>query len=249
MSDSLAGRVALVTGASSGLGRAIALALAAAGVDVAVNSRASAEGARSVAREAEALGVRTCVVQADVADPNDVVRMAAEVRAALGRVDLLVNNAGTTVPIPATQLERYTAADWDRVLRTNVTGAFICVQALVDDLRASGVGCVVNVASNSAVTGRGSSLPYVVSKGALATLTLALARALHPAVRVNAVAPGWMETPWLDRNIDAQVVSAVRAGGEPMVAIEEVAQTVLHLAATPSINGQMIVLDGGAGLA
>ena len=242
----LAGRVALVTGGGTGLGRAVVDRLAAAGAAVGVayaTSQEAAEGA--VAGIAEA-GGRAVAVRGDVADPASVDRVVAEVERTLGPVDVLVANAATTTYVPFPELERLTPELWQRVLGVNLLGSFHCVQRVAPGMRERRFGRIVAVSSNSALGGSGSSIPYVVSKGALNTLVLCLARALAPHVQVNAVAPGWMQTPWLEKHLPAAVAQELIDGGavEP-APVEDVAAAVVAVAANASMTGQVVVVDRG----
>ena len=234
----LTGRVALVTGGGTGLGAAVCRALADRGALVAVNWLRSRE-------EAEVLAAalpRAIAVQADVRDEAAIVAMVAEVERELGTTDLLVNNAGITAYVPFEDLEAITAANWEAILGVNLVGAWSCTRAVVPGMRTRGAGAVVNVASDSAFTMDGSSIPYVVSKAGLVTLTHALARALAPVVRVNAVAPGWMDTPWLDRFVPDDRRAALREGHEPTVPVADAAAAVVRLLADDAATDQIIQL-------
>jgi 3-oxoacyl-[acyl-carrier protein] reductase len=241
----LAGRVALVTGGSTGLGRATALRLAAEGAAVGVNYARSQAEAEHVCAEIEAGGGRALAVQADVAEADAVGEMARCVEAGLGPVDVLVANAAVTEFVPFAELERLTVELWERLYRVNVVGAFLCVQAVAPGMLARGDGSIVLVSSNSTVTGGGSSIPYVASKGALNTLAQCLARTLAPSVRVNAIAPGWMLTPWVDKYLPREVTESLLASGRAVTDVEDVARAVADVAANASITGQMLVVDAG----
>jgi NAD(P)-dependent dehydrogenase (short-subunit alcohol dehydrogenase family) len=217
------GRVALVTGASTGLGRAIALALAAEGARVAVNYASSQAEADETAAQA---GGRA--FQADVSDPDAVRRLVADVERELGPVDVLVNNAGTTKYVPFADVESVTPELWERILGVNLVGAFLCVQAVVPGMRERGFGKIVNVASTSAFNAEGSSIPYAVSKAGLVHLTRCLAEALAPAVQVNAVAPGWMHTPWVDKYMPPELVQRLIDTGAPVSEVDAVAARVVE---------------------
>ena len=184
-------KVALVTGASSGIGAATARLLARRGWRVAVNYSKGKAQADQVATECgEAIAVR-----GDVAEDADCRRIAAETLAKWGRIDALVNNAGTTKAVKHADLEGLAAADFERVFRVNVVGPFQMIRACAAALKESR-GAVVNVSSVAALLGTGSSLAYAASKAALDTMTFSLARTLAPEVRVNIVAPGYVSTPW-----------------------------------------------------
>ena len=160
----LMGRVAIVTGGGTGLGKAIAVALAREGVAVAVNYARSETEARETAREIVAHGGRAIPVKADVSDPRAVEHMCERVATELGAVDVLVNNAGITRYVPMRDLDELRAEDFDRILAVNVKGAFLCAQAAARQMREQGRGKIVSVSSNSAFVNDGSSIPYIVSK-------------------------------------------------------------------------------------
>ncbi len=246
----VAGKVALVTGGGTGLGRAICLLLARQGMRVAVNYSRSEAEANATAAEARALGAQAFVVRADVADESAVRAMVARVVEEWGRLDLLVNNAGVTRYVPIEDVEALRAEDFDRILAVNVKGAFLCSQAVAPHMRANGIGKIVNIASNSAFPPpRGSSIPYMVSKAGLVMLTSCLARALGPTIRVNAVAPGWLDTPWLERYFPPEVRQSIldNPTNQP-VDLDDVAAAVLHFAQNDSANGQTLVVDNGESL-
>ena len=239
------GLVALVTGGGTGLGRQTALGLAERGVLVAVNYSRSREAAEQVVWEIEDRGGRCLAVQADVTEPAAVASMVEAIEKQLGPVDLLVNNAGITRYVPFPDLGEVTAEEWRRIMDVNVTGAFLCSRAVAPGMRARGAGKIVNVASNSALTDAGSSIPYVVSKAALVSLTRCLARALAPAVQVNAVAPGWMLTEWIDRYVPSGRAEQIRAGAVPLVPVEDVVRSIMGLISNDSVTGAVSVVDRG----
>ena len=245
----LAGKVALVTGGGTGLGRAISFALADRGMAVAVNYAQSEAEARVTAAELAARGARALAVRADVTDAEAVRAMVARVVAEWGRLDLLVNNAGITRYIPLEDLEAVRPEDFADIFAVNVTGAFLCAQAAAPHLKAHGQGKIVNVASNSAVIPRGSSLPYMVSKAALVKLTTALAAALAPAVQVNAVCPGWLDTRWLGRYFPPEKQREIlESAALPPVDLDEVARAVVLFAQNDATTGQWLVQDRGESL-
>jgi 3-oxoacyl-[acyl-carrier protein] reductase len=239
------GRVALVTGGGTGLGRAISLKLAGEGAAVAVNYASSRAAAEETAAQIEAGDGEALAVQADVAAPEAVSRMLREVQQALGPVDVLVANAGITEYVPFPDLESLSAGLWSRILEVNVIGAFLCAQAVAPGMQERGFGRIVVVSSNAAFIASGSSIPYVVSKAALISLTQCLARALEPVVQVNAVAPGWMLTPWVDKYLPSEVAEQIRSGDVPAVDPDDVARLVAHLASNGSITGQVVTIDRG----
>jgi 3-oxoacyl-[acyl-carrier protein] reductase len=241
----LRGRTALVTGGGTGLGRAVALRLAAAGAAVAVNYSRSSEEARATAGEIETAGGRAIAVQADVSDSDAVSAMMREVAQALGPVEVLIANAGITQYVPFSDLEALTVDLWERILRVNVIGSALCIQTAAPQMVERGFGRIVVISSNSAFCAAGSSIPYVVSKGALVTLTECLARSLAPAVQVNAVAPGWMLTPWIGKYLPGSLAEALASGELEAVAVDDVARLVVDIASNGSLTGQAIVIDRG----
>ena len=241
----LDGQVVLVTGGGTGLGRATALELARAGASVAVNYSRSRQEAEQVAGQISDRGASALAVQADITDGFAVSSMVASVEERLGPVDILVNNAGTTRYVAFPDLGAVTAEEWRRIMDVNVTGAFLCSRAVAPGMHARGAGKIINVASNSAFTSAGSSIPYVVSKAALVSLTRCLARALAPAVQVNAIAPGWMLTEWIDRYVPPDRARELRSGAVPMVPVADVVRSLMGLVANDSITGEVAVVDRG----
>lgn len=243
-SGRLDGKVALVTGSSSGIGAAVAGRLAGLGAAVVVNS------ARSVpAGEATAAALPgASYIQADVSDPAGAESLVAGAVERHGRLDILVNNAGTTVVIPHRDLDAATDEVWERILRVNVIGTWNVTRAAVPHLEASGAGAVVNVTSIAGVRPTGSSIPYAVSKAALNHLTLLLANVLGPKVRVNAVAPGLIDTPWTETWDEVREAwrqrAPLRRSGRP----DDVAEAVVGLVLAEFVTGQVLVVDGGMSL-
>ena len=242
--------VALVTGAATGIGRAAAVALAAAGFDVAINYSRSENEAHETARQAQAKGARTLVFKADVADDAKVREMLAAVEREFGRLDALVNNAGTTTNVPPKDFEGLTTEEWDRVFAVNVRGMFQVTRAATPMLKAS-KGSIVNTASIVGLRPGPQPLPYAASKAAVVSLTKLLALNLGPDVRVNAVAPGWMEGDWMVRMLADRYddLMARRAKSTPLRRVataEDVAQVMVNLITSNKfVNGEVIVIDGG----
>ena len=247
MEGRLTGKVALVTGGGTGIGRATALALAAEGAAVAVNYSRSRGEAEETAAAVTAQGGRSITVACDVSDERAVAAMMSRVVGDLGRLDVLVNNAGTTRFIDHRDLEAVTADVWDRILAVNVKGTFYCVRAAARAMRNG--GRIINIGSVAGVRGNGSSIPYAASKAAIHTMTLSLARALAPAITVNAIAPGLIETRWHGGH---EAENAARAARFPVKRIgtpEDIAHVAVALATADNfLTGQVIVVDGGAGL-
>jgi NAD(P)-dependent dehydrogenase (short-subunit alcohol dehydrogenase family) len=236
----LHGRVAIVTGGGTGLGASTCRLLGAAGVSVAVGwSTSEAEAATVAASLPEGIAVRV-----DVRDEAAVAAMVTDVEERLGPVDLLVNNAGITTYVPYEDLDAITVQDWERILGVNLLGAWICSKAVATGMRARGAGAIVNVASDAALTADGSSIPYVASKAALVSLTRTMAQALAPVVRVNAVAPGWMDTPWLDRYVPEDRLRELRDGTEPSVPVDVAAAEIVQLLAG-DLSGVVVQLEPG----
>ena len=246
----LTGKAALVTGGATGLGREISLALARAGCDVAVNHPGFDPEVESCAGEAaaeiRALGRRSMAVGADVASDAEVRAMVAQVARELGRLDVLVNNAGYTVFVPRADLEGMLEADWDRILAVNTKGPFLCSRAAAPVMRQHGGGRIVNVTSTSGLRPGGSCLAYAVSKAGNQMLMRSLARALGPEIAVNAVAPGLMDTAWGRRMGDAARDAAIgEAALKRLPALRDIAAAVVFLAQNDSMSGQTLIVDGG----
>ncbi len=243
----LENRAALVTGAASGIGRATALALAREGADIAVNYSKSEDRARETAAGIEALGRRALLVKADVSNDRQVGAMVEEVADIFGRLDILVNNAGTTIRVALRDLEGLTEEIWDRVLAVNLKGTFFCSRAAARVMLPQGGGCIVNVASDSGIRADGSSMAYCASKAGVISLTGTLAVALGPTIRVNAVAPGMIETPWhVGRPDDwrprVRETALLKRCGQP----EDVAELIVALVTSAGfVTGQTILVDGG----
>ncbi len=247
----LAGKAAIVTGGGTGVGRATALSLAARGCAVLVNYSRSAREAEATAREVEALGVRALAVRADVADDNACRRMVEQGLAAFGRLDVLVNNAGTTVFVPHHDLDGVEPEAWDRVFGVNVRGAFQCARAARAALTAGEGGEIINVSSVAGIAGIGSSIPYCASKAALNSLTVTLARVLAPQIRVNGVAPGFITGRWLQEGLgDAyEVVKRKVEENVPLGSVcepEDVAAAILSLiTGSDLVTGHTLPVEGG----
>ena len=246
----MATRAALVTGAASGIGRAAALALARAGYDVAINYSRSEKAAKAVAEEARKSGVGTLLSRCDVSDEAGVRAMLKAVEDKFGRLDVLVNNAGTTAEWKMKDLESISLEDWDRVFAVNVRGLFQVTRAAVPLLRVA-KGCVVNTASIVGLRPGPQPLPYAASKAAVVNLTKTLAWNLGPDIRVNAVAPGWMEGDWMQRMLKDKYddLMGKRAKSTPLkrvVTAEDVAETMMSLVQSNRfVTGEVIVIDGG----
>ena len=243
-------KAALVTGAASGIGRAAALALARSGYDVAINYSASEKAARQTVAEAQKAGVSTLLAQCDVSDEDAVRKMLDAIRERFGRLDVLVNNAGTTAAWKPKDLETLSLEEWDRVFAVNVRGLFQVTRAAAPLLKEA-KGCVVNTASIVGLRPGPQPLPYAASKAAVVNLTRTLAWNLGPDIRVNAVAPGWMEGDWMKRMLKDQYEDLMGKRGKAtplkrVVTADDVAETIMSLVQSNRfVTGEVIVIDGG----
>jgi len=240
----LTGKAVIITGSSSGIGAAVARRLAGLGAGIVVNSASSAEAGQRVAAElADAV-----YVQGDIGDPATAAALIAAAEQRWGRLDGLVNNAGVTVDVPLDDIDAVTTDHWDKVLRTNVVGTFLVSQAALPLLRRAGDGWIVNITSLAGTRQTGSSLPYAVSKAALDHLTAIMAKYAGGGVRVNAVAPGLVATPWTkdwdDRKAGVELVAPLHRVATP----EDIAEACLALITTRYATGQTLLVDGGLGL-
>lgn len=247
----LPGKVALVTGAQQGIGRAIAVALGREGADVCVNFLDDRSAAEGVAAEIRGLGRKAMVVQGDVARSGDVGAVVAAMTAELGAPDILVNNAGV---FPRAQFLELAEAEWDHVLGVNLKGGFLCAQAVARAMVAAGrPGAIINI-SSSAIRGDARGVHYSASKAGVLGMTRAMALALAPhRIRVNAIAPGLTDTAQ-PRYGNTEEQIAARAREIPLGRIartEEIARVAVFLASDDAgfITGELIHANGGAYLA
>jgi ketoreductase RED2 len=240
----LTGQAIIVTGSSSGIGAAIARRLSGLGAGIVVNSASSAEAGQRIAAELP----DAVYVQGDVGDPATAVALVSAAEQRWGRLDGVVNNAGVTVAVPLPDIESVTVEHWDKVLRTNVIGTFLVSQAALPRLREAEDGWIINITSLAGIRQTGSSLPYAVSKAALNHLTAIMAKHAGGGVRVNAVAPGLVATPWTqdwhDLKAGVELVAPLHRVATP----EDIAEACLALIMTPYATGQTLLVDGGLGL-
>ena len=243
----LKGCGALVTGGSGDLGRAIAVALAEAGADVAVTWVGHREGAVETCGHVTRRGRRGAMVRLDQGDPAAIGPAVDEAVAALGRLDVLVNNAGWNIGIPFRDLEALTADVWDHVHDVNVRGPFLLARAAAPHLRAHGAGRIVNVASVAGLRPAGSSIAYAVSKAGLIHLTRCLAVALAPEVTVNCVAPGLVEGTRMAQRLPEEVAESNRrlAVLQRTSSAADIAAQVVTFCRADSVTGQVLNIDGG----
>lgn len=245
--------VCITSGSSSGIGAATALLFAERGYDVVVNYSRDKAQADEVAAQCRAAGADVLVLQADIGDDASCRDMAAQVQKRWGRADALVNNAGRTKFAAARDLEALSAEDFVDICRLNVAGIFQLTRAFVPLLQASPKASVTNVSSIASLTGAGSSIAYAASKGAVNTLTLSLARALGPSIRVNAVLPGMVDGVWLRKGMGAEGFArgAERYRGrailEDLIQPVDVAKAIWWLAnEADKTTGHLVPVEAGA---
>ena len=254
------GLCAVITGSASGLGAATAAILAKGGARLVINYSSSQKEAEATAELCRSAGAEVVVVQGDVSRDEDCRKIAAAA-APWGRLDVLVNNAGTTKHVPHGDLDGLSSEDFQRLFGVNTIGPFQMVRAARPLLEAgakasSRASSVVNISSVAGISGIGSSVAYAASKGALNTITLSLARALAPLIRVNAVCPGYIDTPWFTKGRGVEGAAKVRDAVVAKVPLkrassaEDVANVVCFLASPGSGNmtGEILRIDAGAHL-
>jgi len=241
----LNGKVALITGGGTGLGKEIALGLAREGMRLAISYSRSKSDAEETAREARALGIEAKTFQTDLAGTSESKGLVDEVHAVFGQLDLLIHNAGTTEFIPFPDLDAVTEEIWDRLFAVNTRSAFFLAQAAAPMLKQSR-GQIITTTSVAGIKAGGSSLPYSVTKAALIHLTKGLAIALAPEVRVNSVAPGLLLTRWAAGFSKEQLQTTSDAAllKQP-TDIQDTASAFVMLAKNGSMTGQVIVVDSG----
>lgn len=250
------GKTAIVTGSATGLGAATAIKLAKRGVNLVINYTKSQKEAADTKEACEAEGVEAILVQANVAEDADCRRMAEEALNKWGRIDILVNNAGVSKFANHSDLDELSAEDFQNIYAVNVIGVYQMIRAVEPAMKKQGFSAVVNVSSIAGLRGIGSSVAYAASKGALNTMTLSLARALAPEIRINAVCPGFIETRWFKEKAGEDVFHAVskanressplKKGAPP----EDIADSIVFLATEGAqhITGETILVDAGTHL-
>jgi 3-oxoacyl-[acyl-carrier protein] reductase len=243
----LVDKVAFVTGGSGDIGRAIATALALAGVDIVVSYVSSAERASSVVDAVQVSGRRGLAVHLDQRDPFSISATIDKVVAAFNRVDILVNNAGWNIGIPFDDLDALTADIWDQVLETNLRGPYLLARAFAPELRRHKAGRLINIASLAGLVPGGSSIAYATSKAGLIHLTHCLAVALAPDVTVNCIAPGLVEGTRMAERVPEEVKRRIR--GQTVLgrtgSAQDIADQVVTFCRADSVTGQVLVVDGG----
>ena len=245
-------RVAIITGGSSGVGAATARKLAAHDFNIVVNYNRGRDAAHAVVESCQQSGVDACAVQGDVAEDRDCRNIAQAATEHYGRIDALVNSAGTTRFVPMSDLEALDAADFQRVYAVNTIGVFQMVRAVLPVMRLSG-GSIVNISSIGGAAGTGSSYAYTASKAALNSLTIALARNLAPEIRVNGVAPGAIEGRWLLQGLGEEKYRQVKDKYSAESALgrictpEDIADAVGWLTTgAAAVTGQIVNVDAGS---
>ncbi|WP_426570798.1 SDR family NAD(P)-dependent oxidoreductase [Aquihabitans sp. McL0605] len=240
----LTGQAIIVSGSSSGIGEEVARRFAALGAGIVVNSASSVEAGERIAGELP----DAVYVRGDVGDPATAAALIGAAEGRWGRLDGVVNNAGVTCEVPLTDIAAVTAEHWDKILRTNVVGTFLLSQAALPLLREAPDGWITNITSLAGVRQTGSSLPYAVSKAALDHLTTIMAKHAGGGVRVNAVAPGLVATPWTeDWDAMKEGVTAI-APLHRVATAADIAEAVVALVGIRYATGQTLVVDGGLGL-
>ncbi|MBI4294509.1 MAG: SDR family oxidoreductase [Betaproteobacteria bacterium] len=252
----VANKVAIITGSASGVGAAVATMLARSGVYVVVNYTKSKAEAQEVITQCAAHGVDTLLQQADVAEDDACRRMVDEAIKKWGRVDYLVNNAGATKFVDHADLEGLSAGDFQRIFGVNVVGPFQMCRAVAPHMKRAGRGAIVNISAAASVSGGGSSIAYAASKGALNTLTLSLARALGPEIRVNAVCPGMVKTRWMEQGLGSERYAALvrkTEAASPLHSVstpDDVAEPAVWLLENAKqVTGEIMFIDAGFRLA
>jgi 3-oxoacyl-[acyl-carrier protein] reductase len=252
----LTGNVAIVTGSAAGVGAATARLFATKGWNVVVNYSRSEDDAKATQAACEAEGVETLMVKADISDDSECRRLVEETIDKWGRVDALVNNAGTTKYVAHDDLEGLTPEDFERIFRVNVFGVYQMTRAVTPHMKAAGQGAVVNISSIAGVYGQGSSVAYAASKGAVNTMTYSLARALAPEIRVNAICPGFITGRWQEAGMGgtdkyeariAQVeeTTPLRRANTP----EDIAEAILWFVdGARWVTGETLLVDAGSHL-
>ncbi len=245
------GKVAIITGGGTGVGRATALDLARRGCAVMVNYSRSKDAAEATAAEAAKLGARAIAFRADVADDAACRALVDATVREFGRVDVLVQSAGVTVFVPHANLDAITSDDWTRLIGVNLIGAFQMARAVKAPMDAAGAGVIVNVSSVAGIAGVGSSIPYCASKAGMNNLTITLARALAPRIRVVAVAPGFITGRWLEGGLGAayEPIKKAMEAKSPLGRVaepEDVSAAIVSLICGSNlVTGVVVPVEGG----
>ncbi|GAB1258892.1 SDR family NAD(P)-dependent oxidoreductase [Aurantivibrio plasticivorans] len=246
---------AIVTGSSSGIGAAIAIALAEQGCNVAITYSRNSSGAEKVAEQCQAYGVKTLIKKANVANKEDCQSLVDDTVAACGKLNILINNAGTTKFCEHSNLDGLDKDDFLNLYEVNTVGAFQMVQSAAPIMRNEPVAHIINMASIAAVTGVGSSIAYAASKGAMLTMTMSLARVLGPQIRINAICPGFVQGEWLAEGLGQETYDKTLAGVRRIAPLndtatpERIAETAIGvISGMDWTTGESIIIDGGTHL-
>ena len=248
--------VAIITGSSSGVGAACARQLAERGSHVVINYSRNEAGAEQTRVDCERFGVETLVVHADVADDEQCRAMAQAAIAKWGRIDALINNAGTTKFNAHDNLEGLSKQDFLDIYSVNTVGPYQMIRAVVPAMKTGGRGSIVNVSSVAGVMGVGSSVAYAASKGALNTMTLSMARILGPEIRVNCICPGFIQGDWLEQGLGKENYASAKArvaASSPLKVAstpDQIAEGILYfVTGADVVTGECLIMDGGSHLA
>ena len=241
----LQGKVALITGGGTGIGREIALSFAREGAGVAVNYSRSEKEAMATAEEIRGLGVSASAIKADVSQDAQVREMVDTVAQDFGRLDILVNSAGTTTFVEPDDLEGLTEGIWDRILAINLKGTFFCCRAAAPVMKSHDGGNIINISSIAGTTGVGSSMAYSASKAGVICLTKSLARTLAPEILVNTIAPGFVDTRWTANWPEFKKMHEEATPMKRVATTEDIAEAALFLVHSDFVTGQVIIVDGG----
>ena len=244
---SLEGKVALITGGGTGIGRSIALAFARLGVNLAINYSRSAKEAEETATDLRILGVQAEAYKADVSLQDEVVAMVGSIVERFGRLDILINCAGYTSFVPLADLDGITDEIWNRTLDVNLRGTFFCSREAVRVMKKCGGGCIINIAGTTAINGLGSSIIYSATKAGILSFTRSMAISLAPEIRVNAISPGIIaDTRWTMGKEDFNESGRLATPMKRLAKADDIASAAVYLAdAGGMVNGQNIVVDGG----
>lgn len=235
----------IITGAGTGIGKATALKLANEGAKVVIHYYESACDAEEVVRKIREQGGEAFSFKANVANEEEVIKMVAKTVEVYGAVDGLVNNASITAHISMNDLDSVTDQVWNKLFDVNVKGMFYCIKAVVPHMKQQGSGVIINMGSVAGVTGIGSSIPYAATKSAIHTMTRSLAIALAPEIRVNAIAPGAVDTKWWNGNEEKMYHLAGKLPLKRISTPEDIAESIVFQMIQNSITGQTFIVDNG----
>ena len=247
--------VAIITGSSSGIGRAIAIAFAQQGCHIAINYSRNDAGAKEVAEACEQYGVNTLVMKANVAEDQDCQNLVKATVDKFGKLNILINNAGTTKFCDHGNLNGLDRQDFLNIYSVNTVGAFQMVRAAEPALRQQEIAHIINMASIAAITGVGSSIAYAASKGAMLTMTMSLARVLGPQIRINAICPGFVQGEWLEQGLGKETYQKMLDKAKGIAPLndtatpERIAETAVGVVTGMDwTTGESIIIDGGSHL-